>query len=189
MKHIALFASGRGSNAEAIIAYTHTQPDMRVALIVCNKPQAPVIAMAHRKGIPTLVLTRAQFENEDLLLNLLRAAQIDFIGLAGFLWRIPLFLVDAYMHRMVNIHPALLPKYGGKGMYGMHVHQAVKAAREKETGISIHWVTENYDEGAIVAQIRCSIDQEDSPEQIAQKVHQLEHQHYPQVLARLVRDL
>ncbi|MCB0534597.1 MAG: phosphoribosylglycinamide formyltransferase [Lewinellaceae bacterium] len=186
MQQLAIFASGGGSNARKIMEYFNDNPDVRVALVISNKKTAPVLEIAGSHGIPTLVIDRAMFYETEELLGILTQHRIDFIALAGFLWLIPPYLVGAYKGRMVNIHPALLPKYGGKGMYGHHVHEAVKAAGETETGLTIHFVNAEYDEGAIVFQARCPVDPADTPEIIAAKVLALEHRHYPEVLAGLL---
>ncbi len=185
--NLAIFASGTGTNAYKIIQHFRTNPLVDVKLIVCNKPQAGVLEIARSEGIPALLIDRKEFYETTALLERLQEEDIGFIALAGFLWLVPSYLVEAYRGRMVNIHPALLPKFGGKGMYGMHVHRAVKAAGEKETGITIHYVDERYDEGDIVFQARCPIEPEDSPETIARKVQRLEHRHYPQVIEQLIR--
>lgn len=189
MERIAIFASGTGSNARKIIEYFKEHPNISVDLIVANKPDAPVLAMAQEKGIDTLVINRAEFYQSRSVLEVLEKAEISFLVLAGFLWLVPSYLVEGYPDRMVNIHPALLPKYGGKGMYGMHVHRAVKDAGEKETGITIHLVNEAYDEGDAVFQAVCTVDESDTPEQIAGKVRQLEHEHFAPVIERYIKRL
>jgi phosphoribosylglycinamide formyltransferase-1 len=183
---IAIFASGTGSNAGKIIEYFQDKPAASVGLLVSSRPDAPVLNIARAHGIPQLTLRRAEFYESEKILDDLRRHDIDFIALAGFLWLIPPYLVRAYQGRMVNIHPALLPKYGGKGMYGMRVHQAVKAANERESGITVHWVNERYDDGDIVFQARCSLGPGDVPEDIARKVQALEHWHYPRVIENLL---
>jgi len=188
-KNIAIFASGGGSNAQKMIDYFANSTTVNVALIVSNKADAGVLGIAERHGIPALVIQRNNFYHSEQLLEALRAADIDFIVLAGFLWLIPPYLIQAFPQKMVNIHPALLPKYGGKGMYGMHVHEAVKAAGEPETGITIHYVNEHYDEGDIVFAAKTALTPEDSPADIAQKVQQLEHAHFPRVVDQLVNAL
>ncbi len=185
--NLAIFASGTGTNAFKIIQHFRTNPLVDVKLIVCNRPQAPVLERARAEGIPALLIDRKVFYESTALLERLQAENIGFIALAGFLWLVPPYLVEAYRGRMVNIHPALLPKFGGKGMYGMHVHRAVKAAGETETGITIHWVNEHYDAGDIIFQARCPVEPEDSPETIARKVQQLEHRHYPEVIEQLIQ--
>ncbi len=188
-KNIAIFASGGGSNAQKMIDYFANSTTVNVALIVSNKADAGVLGIAERHEIPALVIQRSGFYRSEQLLDDLRSANIDFIVLAGFLWLIPPYLIQAFPQKMVNIHPALLPKYGGKGMYGMHVHEAVKAAGETETGITIHYVNEHYDEGDIVFAAQTAIGPEDSPADIAKKVQQLEHAHFPRVVEQLVTAL
>ncbi len=189
MRNIALFASGTGSNARKIIEYFEHSPEARVALVVSNKKDAGVLGIAAEHGIPTQVIGRKMFYESEEVLEILKKHGIDFIALAGFLWLIPPYLVQSYSRRMVNIHPALLPKYGGKGMFGMHVHEAVKSAGEPESGITIHFVNEHYDEGDFVFQKRCSVDSSDTPADIARKVQQLEHRHFPEIIAQLVAEL
>ncbi len=186
MTHLAVFASGTGSNARCIVDFLAQSPCARVRLVVSNKPQAPVLAMARERDIPTLVVDRAYFYESERLLDVLAEYDIGFIALAGFLWLVPPYLVRAYWRRMVNLHPALLPAYGGKGMYGMRVHEAVKAAGEPETGITIHYVNERYDEGDIIFQARCPVAPDDTPADIARKVQALEHEHFPRLLERLI---
>lgn len=184
---IAVFASGGGSNARKIMEHFSHSETGKVALVVCNKKNAGVIGIAAAFDIPVQMIDRELFYESDALLDLLRQYDIGFIALAGFLWLIPPYLVKAYPGKIVNIHPALLPKYGGKGMYGMHVHEAVKAAGEKESGPTIHLVNEHYDEGDIVFQASCPIGPDDSAETIAHKVLELEHRHYPAVIEALLR--
>ena len=182
MTRIAIFASGRGSNARNIINYFENNPSISVSLILSNKQTAPVLDIGKQFDINTLVINRVDFYNSTELLDVFETEKIDFVVLAGFLWLIPSYLVNAFNNRIINIHPALLPKYGGKGMYGMNVHKAVYAAKEKETGITIHYVNKAYDEGNIIFQANCSLDAEDTPESIAQKIHQLEHANFPRVI-------
>lgn len=186
MKNIAIFASGTGSNARKIVEYFDHHPSVNVGLIVSNKEKALVLNLAKEYNIPHLVINRNYFYHSTQILEKCNALQIDFIVLAGFLWLIPGYFIQAFENRMVNIHPALLPKYGGKGMYGMHVHRAVKAANEKESGITIHLVNEKYDDGAIVFQAKCPLDTDDTPNDIAKKVLQLEHKHFAQVIEQLL---
>ncbi len=186
MTRIAVFASGTGSNAARIANYFAHSHCARVHLVVSNKPQAPVLGLARARGIATHLISRDDFYNTEHLLSLLAEHEIGFIALAGFLWLVPPYLVRAYWRRMVNIHPALLPAYGGKGMYGMRVHEAVKAAGERETGITIHYVNEQYDEGDVIFQARCPVLPDDSAADIARKVQALEHEHYPKVLEHLI---
>lgn len=186
MHNIAIFASGTGSNARKIIEYFKNSPDVKVALVVSNKKDAGVLDIAREHDIPTQIIERKMFYETETLLGILKKHGIQFIVLAGFLWLAPPYLVRAFPKKMVNIHPALLPKFGGKGMYGKHVHEAVKAANETETGITIHFLNEHYDEGDIVFQARCPVLPEDSPEDIARRVSHLEHRHFPQIIAQLL---
>ncbi|WP_038030662.1 phosphoribosylglycinamide formyltransferase [Thermonema rossianum] len=189
---IAVFASGSGSNAEQLIRHFKEQAaDVgEVALIVCNKPDAYVLERAKKWNVPFLLIDRELlYERTDELIAMLKQHEIDFIVLAGFLWLIPPALIEPYPQRIVNIHPALLPRYGGKGMYGMHVHRAVIANREKESGITIHYVNEHYDEGQHIFQARLPIAEGTTPEQLAEQIHALEHRHYPQVVEALLRRL
>jgi phosphoribosylglycinamide formyltransferase-1 len=187
MKQIAVFASGTGSNTARIIDRFRHHPGIKVALIVCNKPGAGVLDIAAAEGIPALMIEKEPFFRGDAYVKELREKQIDLIVLAGFLWKIPQTLIRAYPGRIVNIHPALLPKFGGKGMYGRFVHEAVIAAAEKETGITIHYVDEQYDHGQPIYQARVTIEKEDTPETIAQKVHLLEYEHLPRVIEEVVK--
>lgn len=187
MKNIAIFASGTGSNAKRIIEYFRDNEAVGVKLVVSNRPDAPVLAMARENGVETMVIRRQQFYGDQTLLAVLETHAIDFIILAGFLWLMPAYLVEAYQGRMVNIHPALLPRYGGKGMYGMNVHRAVKASGDTVSGITIHYVNEQYDDGDIVFQARCTVDPADSPEDIARKVQQLEHRYFAPVIEKLLQ--
>lgn len=186
MKHIAIFASGEGTNAQNIIDYFKHSDKVKVALIVSNKANANVLNRAKKEGIPTLLISRADFYDSNNTIDALKAANIHFIVLAGFLWMIPSKLVQAFPNKMINIHPALLPKYGGKGMYGMNVHKAVVDARETESGISIHYVNERYDEGKIIAQHRCIISKEDTAETVAAKIHELEQQFFPKTIENIL---
>ncbi len=186
MYKLAIFASGRGSNARKIIEHFKGHDTISVALIVSNKKNAGVLDIARDYDIPSLVIDRKILYNNKTLLKKLQEYQVNFVVLAGFLLLIPQYLIEFYNNKIINIHPALLPKYGGKGMYGMNVHQAVKAAGEKETGISIHYVNEHFDEGKIIFQASCTLGQVDSPEDIARKIHQLEHRYYPQVIEALL---
>ncbi|MEN0046289.1 MAG: phosphoribosylglycinamide formyltransferase [Bacteroidota bacterium] len=182
MTKIAIFASGRGSNARKIIEYFQDKADIEVALVVSNKANAPVLELASDYQISSLVLHKSSFYHSDDILQDLHAFGIDFIVLAGFLWLIPEYLVGAFPKRIINIHPALLPAYGGKGMYGMNVHRAVRKAQEQHSGITIHYVNEQYDEGNILFQARCEVTVQDSPEDIAKKVQALEHQYFPPII-------
>ena len=189
MKRIAIFASGSGSNALKIIEYFKQKPDIVVSLIVCNRKKAGVLDKAADHHIETLQINRDSFYNSGSILEDLEQRKIDLIVLAGFLWLVPEYLVKAYDQRIVNIHPALLPKYGGKGMYGHHIHEAVKAADESHTGLTVHFVNSAYDEGDIILQRRCSIDACDTAEDIAKKVLKLEHRYYPIVIEDLLEDI
>jgi len=184
VKKIAIFASGTGSNARRIVEHFQHVEDCDIALVISNRADALVLKMAEEYNIDQLVIDRQIFYETDALLSVLKEFEIDFIALAGFLWLIPEYLVGAYEKKMVNIHPALLPKYGGKGMYGKYVHQAVKEAREIESGITIHYVNTKYDEGDIVFQARCPIEKTDNPEEIARKVLKLEHEYFPKVIQK-----
>lgn len=187
---MAVFASGTGSNAQKIIDhFSDSSKNASVALIVCNKPEAGVLQIAARENIPTLIIEKERFFRSDAYLPELRKHEIDFIVLAGFLWKIPQVLIDAYPRRIVNIHPALLPRYGGKGMYGSFVHEAVLTAKDAESGITIHYVDEHYDNGDVIFQARCRIDEGDDAETLSQKIHRLEHQHYPVVIEQLINKL
>lgn len=187
MKKIAIFASGTGSNARKIIEYFADREDVSVSLVVSNKAKAGVLDMAKEWDIDRMVINRALFyETEDMVAHL-KQWEIDLIVLAGFLWLIPSYLVTSYAGRILNIHPALLPAYGGKGMYGMHVHRAVKAAGERESGMTIHLVNEHYDEGDIIFQARCPIAPEDEAEDIAKKVLALEHRHFASTIDQFLR--
>lgn len=166
--------------------YFHHSNAVKVQLVVSNKPKAPVLDIARDFGVDTLVIHRSSFYDSEALLERLQAHQIDLIVLAGFLWLIPPYLIQAFPRRIVNIHPALLPRYGGKGMYGMHVHEAVKAAGETETGITVHYVNEQYDEGQTIFQAACPVLPEDTPQDIAHRVQELEHLYFPTVLAQLL---
>ena len=184
--HIAIFASGAGSNARKIIEYFENKClRIKVSLIVCNVPGAGVLEIAEEKGIPSLMINKSDFAANGYVESL-KNAGIDFIVLAGFLWKVPEVLVRAYPKAVINIHPALLPKYGGKGMYGARVHEAVIAAEEKESGITIHWVNEHYDEGAIIFQAKCSIDVSDTATSLANKIHALEHAHFAITIEKLL---
>ncbi len=185
-QHLAIFASGTGSNARQIVKYFEQHPSISVALIISNKASAPVLEMARQAGIDTLVIDRPFFYESEDILKKLAAYPVDLLVLAGFLWLIPGYLVQAYPNRIVNVHPALLPKYGGKGMYGMHVHRAVKAAGEAESGMTIHFVNEHYDEGAVIFQARCALSPKDDAEQIAAKVLALEHHHFAPVIEQVL---
>ena len=184
---IAVFASGTGSNAQKIINYFNTNNTAKIELVVCNKEGAGVLDIAKKYTIDTLLIEKDKFFNTDIYIRELQKRGIRFIVLAGFLWKVPSSLINAYPNRIVNIHPALLPKYGGKGMYGNRVHEAVIAAGDKESGITIHYVDELYDHGNIIFQATCKIDEKDTPGSLAQKIHLLEHQHYSTVIDNILK--
>jgi len=186
MKRIAIFASGTGSNAQKILSHFKTSNKIDVALIVSNKTNAGVLNFAKEYSVPTLIIDREKFLKGDSYVPELQAAKIDWIILAGFLWKIPVSLLNHWEKRIINIHPALLPKYGGKGMYGEAVHRAVLAANEKESGITIHYVDEQYDHGATIFQATCSVLSTDLVENLAEKIHALEHLHYPVVIEKVI---
>lgn len=186
MKRIAIFASGSGSNAEHIAGHFAGTRLARVEAIYCNNPKAMVIHRAARLKIPLVLFDREQFYSGDTLLRDLQSRQIDLIVLAGFLWLIPVNLIRAFPGRIVNIHPALLPKFGGKGMYGMAVHEAVVGAGETDSGITIHLIDEVYDRGKILLQVKCPVLPDDTPESLAERVHQLEYLHYPAVIEQML---
>jgi phosphoribosylglycinamide formyltransferase-1 len=185
LKRLAILASGSGSNAEKIMEYFQNSGKAQIALVASNKADAFVLERAKKFEVPTFTFSKKELE-EGFLLEKLQAEKIDWVILAGFLLKIPVELIRAFPDRMVNIHPALLPKYGGKGMYGAHVHKAVKEAGDKETGITIHLVNENYDEGKIIFQAATSVEESDTPDDIASKVHALEHRYFPEVIESLL---
>ena len=185
-KKIAFFASGSGSNVENIVLYFREKEIAAQFLVLCNNPNAYVLQRADKLGIESIVFDKKALTESGEVLRQLQAFNPDLIVLAGFLWLMPASFVQAFPNRIVNIHPALLPKYGGKGMYGMRVHEAVVANHEKESGITIHYVNEHYDEGAYICQVTCAIAPHDSPEDVAQKVHQLEYAHFPKTIAALL---
>jgi phosphoribosylglycinamide formyltransferase 1 len=187
MEKIAIFASGSGTNAQRIIEHFREHPDVSINLVLSNNPGAFVLERAGSAGIPSVTFTRNEFYESESVLRILEDKKITFIVLAGFLWLIPEYLLRAYTGRLVNIHPALLPKYGGKGMYGMRVHEAVINSGDKESGITIHMVNDKYDEGQIIFQARCPVEPGDTPESLAQKIHVLEHENYPKVIESLIK--
>ena len=184
--NIAIFASGAGSNVQKIIEHFRNSSTVKIALIVCNKKGAGVIGIAEKESLPVLMIDKENFFRGDANLPHLQKAGIDFIVLAGFLWKVPQQLINAYRGKIINIHPALLPAYGGKGMYGQAVHQAVIDAGERESGITIHYVDEHYDHGDVIFQARCNVKEEDTPETLAARIHELEHRYYPQVIETLL---
>lgn len=182
MKRLAIFASGRGTNTEKIISACREN----VALIVCNNPNAGVIEVAKKHNVPFLIVDRNNFYRTEKLLSDLQQHRVGFIVLAGFLWMVPPYLISRFKNKIINLHPALLPKFGGKGMYGMNVHKAVIEAGEKESGITIHYINENYDEGEIIFQATCEIVPGDTPEILLKKVQQLEHKYFPEIVKKLI---
>jgi len=187
VKNIAIFASGSGSNAENIIKYFLDNKTVLIKCIICNNPKAYVLERAKQLGVPVKMINRKDFkENIDVFLQFLNNESIDFIVLAGFLWLLPEQLINQYQNKIINVHPALLPKYGGKGMYGMNVHEAVIANKEVESGITIHYVNEHYDEGAIIAQFKCKLTDADTPDTLAQKIHNLEFKNFPKVIEQVL---
>ena len=187
MKRIVLFASGSGSNVENIIRYFHDRRNsVAVAAVLTNKSNAKVLDRCNYLNVNGLYFNRNAFYQTDCVLDILKALNPDLIILAGFLWKMPEKIIQNFPDKIINIHPALLPKYGGKGMYGNHVHQAVKNQGETETGITIHYVNENYDEGATIFQAKTIISSDDSVEDIAKKVHELEYEHFPKTIEKLL---
>ena len=189
MINIAIFASGTGSNAQNIFNHFKAEPKAHIALIVSNKDDAGVLEFAEQHDIPYAILGKDEMDDEETVMATLEYHKIDFIVLAGYLLLVPQYLIKAFPSRIVNIHPALLPAHGGKGMYGMKVHEAVKAAGDTETGITIHFVNEHFDEGETIAQMRCEVAPNDTANDIRLKVQALEHEHYPQVIKDLVKKL
>ncbi|MDQ0640727.1 phosphoribosylglycinamide formyltransferase-1 [Pedobacter sp. W3I1] len=188
-KRIAIFASGSGSNAQKLMEHFKRSNEIEISLVLTNNADAYVLQRADNFEIPTHIFDKNEFYKTDEVIDLLKNLEIDFIVLAGFLWLIPQNLIHAYPGRIVNIHPAILPKFGGKGMYGDHVHNAVMAAGETEGGITIHYVNENYDEGEYIYQARYRIDKNDNLEMVKFKGQQLEHQHYPRIVETIVKKI
>jgi len=189
MKNIAIFASGSGTNAENLIKFFRTGRSGRVCLVLSNNKKAGVIQRAQSHDIETFVFGREQFYESGEVLELLKEKAIDFVVLAGFLWLVPGPLLESYENKVVNIHPALLPKYGGKGMYGRHVHEAVIANGDKESGITIHYVNQKYDDGGIIFQARCRVDPGDTADTLVSRIHLLEYEHFPKVVEKLLQEL
>ena len=187
MKRIVIFASGSGSNAENLIKYFKTKSDASVMLVLTNNPHAKVIDRCQQLDVSALSFNRVAFTKTNDVLNLLKSAKPDLIVLAGFLWKFPEVILNTYPNKVINVHPALLPKFGGKGMYGMHIHEAVVANKETETGITIHYVNENYDEGATIFQATCPVLNTDTAEDVAAKIHELEMKHFPLVVEQLLK--
>jgi phosphoribosylglycinamide formyltransferase-1 len=189
MRNIAIFASGSGTNAENIIRYFSNNNSAKVVLILSNRRDAFVLERAARHNVRSVFFDRKEFYVTGKVLRYLLLYKIDFVVLAGFLWLVPENILGQYEGRIINIHPALLPRYGGKGMFGEYVHRAVIENKDKESGISIHFVNESYDDGDIVFQIRCKVDPSDTPDTLAEKVHALEYKYYPEVIEKIVNEL
>ena len=187
MKHVVIFASGSGTNAENLIRFFQNSKRAKVIQVLTNNPRAKVIERCNNLKVSCLCFNRTAFYESKDVINLLKASNPDLIVLAGFLWKIPESIIELFPDKIINIHPALLPKYGGKGMYGSHVHEAVIANKESKSGITIHYVNQNYDEGGIIFQAECSIDPSDSPDDLANKIHDLEMTHFPEVVQKLLR--
>lgn len=185
MKRLSIFVSGGGSNLQRIAEYFANNPQVEIANVICNNPNAYAIERAKKLNIPYKIINRAEFKSEEFSKELLEQ-NIDLIVLAGFLWLVPQHLIDAFPKKIINIHPALLPKYGGKGFYGEHVHEAVIAAKEEYSGITIHYVNEHYDSGDIIFQAKVALNEGESPDSLATKIHALEYLHYPEVIKRIL---
>lgn len=188
MTNIAIFASGSGSNAQRIIEYFRDHPEIKVNILLSNNKDAYALERARKLGVETFVFDRKTFKESNELVDILQRRTISWIVLAGFLWLMPDNLTKTFKDKIINIHPALLPLYGGKGMYGMHVHKAVVESGDKESGISIHYVNENYDEGELIFQAKCLVEPGDSAEDVAKKVQALEHEHFPRVIEELIQN-
>lgn len=187
-KRLVIFASGSGSNAVNVCQYFKDHPEVEVSALFCNNAQAGVIQKMEAFGVPVVLFNKETFANKEVFLQSMDAYKPTLIALLGFLWKVPAYLIEAYPN-MLNLHPALLPKYGGKGMYGHHVHEAVKAAGERETGITLHWVNAHYDEGAVIAQFTHGLNQSDDAEDIAKYIHLLEQKHVPVVIDEVLKKL
>jgi len=188
MKRIVIFASGNGSNAENLIKFFQDRDDAAVVQVLTNNPRAKVLDRCKKLNVSALSFNRIAFNDSDDVRNLLLVTKPDLIVLAGFLWKFPEHILKEFPNKVINIHPALLPKYGGKGMYGMHVHEAVVTNRETQTGITVHYVNENYDEGAIIFQTACEVTAEDSAEDVAAKIHNLEMEYFPKVVEKILNE-
>lgn len=185
-RNLVMFASGSGSNVENIAAFFGGDPRVRIRGVLCNNPKAGVVDRCRRLGLPLYCFNRPAWEDPEGILGLLEGLGTDLIALAGFLWKVPEALVNAYPKKIVNIHPALLPRHGGRGMYGMHVHRAVLGHGDEESGITIHFVNEAYDQGAIILQEKVPVSPGETPESLAAKIHELEYRHYPPSIASLL---
>jgi len=188
MKRIVIFASGSGTNAENLIKFFHNRENASVIQVLTNNPHAKVLERCKTLNVSALSFNKMAFTETNDVLNILKASKPDLIVLAGFLWKFPDSILNEFPNKVINVHPALLPKYGGKGMYGMHVHEAVVANNETETGITIHYVNEHYDEGAIIFQAKCIVDANDTAENVAAKIHNLEMAHFPKVVEKLLNE-
>lgn len=189
MKNIVIFASGSGSNAENIADFFKDSKIVKVTAVFTNNPNAGVIARMEKFNIPCVVFTKDDFRSKEYFLIRLYQYRPDLIVLAGFLWLVPSYLVDAYSNKMINIHPALLPDFGGKGMYGMHVHEAVVAAKPKKTGITIHYVNTKFDEGKIIFKAETSVEEQDTAKSIARKIHDLEMDNFPPIIEQVLNQI
>ena len=187
MKNIVIFASGNGTNAKAIIDHFENSTIAKVILVVSNKGTAPVLLKAALSGVPVMILDKIEYFDTKEIVSFLQKQKTDLIVLAGFMLLVPRILIEAFPNKIINIHPALLPVYGGKGMYGSRVHEVVIKNKEKESGITVHYVNENFDEGEIISQKKCIVDMKETPESLAGKVHILEHEYYPQVIEQLLK--
>ncbi|MGM9738897.1 MAG: phosphoribosylglycinamide formyltransferase [Candidatus Cryptobacteroides sp.] len=189
MVNVAIFVSGSGTNCEALIKHFRSSENVNIALVLSNRADAYALVRATGLGVETVVVPKKDFNREEILMPLMAKYRIDFIVLAGFLLVVPDFLINAYQRRMINLHPALLPKFGGIGMYGHHVHEAVKAAGETETGMTVHYVSNEVDGGEIIAQYSTPVLPEDTPDQIAEKEHVLEMKYFPAVVEKVLNEL
>jgi phosphoribosylglycinamide formyltransferase-1 len=187
-KNVVLFASGSGTNAENIIRYFQQSKGIHISEVLTNNPEAVVIERAKKLNVPVRIFSKDDFSRPEVIIRHLIDIETDLIVLAGFLWKIPTALIRQFPEKMINLHPALLPEFGGKGMYGMHVHEAVLAAGKKKSGITIHYVNENYDEGKIIFQAETDVLEADTAESLAEKIHQLEYKYFPQVIEDIVSD-
>lgn len=189
MTNVAIFVSGSGTNCENIIRYFKDSEEVKISLVLSNKADAYALVRAKNLNVPTAIMNKNDFNDREKMMTLMKEYEIEFIVLAGFLLIVPDFLIEAYDRRMINIHPALLPKYGGKGMYGHHVHEAVKAAGETETGMTVHYVSNVCDGGEIIAQFRTPLSPDDTPDDIAHKEHLLEMEHFPRVIEEIISNI
>ncbi|MEP3837516.1 MAG: phosphoribosylglycinamide formyltransferase [Algibacter sp.] len=186
MKRIVIFASGSGTNAENLIKFFHNSDNATVIQVLTNNPHAKVLERAKKLKVSALSFNKIALSKTHDVLNILKASKPDLIVLAGFLWKFPEHILNEFPNKVINVHPALLPKFGGKGMYGMNVHKAVVENKETETGITIHYVNEHYDEGAIIFQAKCDVNPNDTAENVASKIHELEMEHFPKVVADIL---